>query len=88
MAVVNYKTMVYSMGYFFDFSSFLGENTFSKLKIQGSILDYYIVTGCVGFTKASYESLEAQLTRFDSWTLTARILLIKVLFFINKRTRL
>ena len=32
-------------------------------------------------TKASYESWEAQLTRCDSWTLTARILLSKVLFF-------
>jgi hypothetical protein len=35
-------------------------------------------------TKASYESWEAQLTRFDSWTLTARILLSKVLFSVTK----
>ena len=41
-----------------------------------------------GEPKASYKSWEAQLTRFDSWTLTARILLSKVLFFMNKRTRL
>ena len=31
--------------------------------------------------KASYESWVQQLTPFDSWTLTARILLSKVLFF-------
>ena len=36
-------------------------------------------------TKASYESWEAQLTRFDSWPLTARILLSKVLFFSLKK---
>ena len=39
-------------------------------------------------TKACKESWVKQLTRFDSRTLTARILLSKVLFFINKRTRL
>ena len=36
--------------------------------------------------KASYESWVQQLTPFDSWTLTAGILLSKVLFFSNKRT--
>jgi hypothetical protein len=38
-----------------------------------------------GAPKASYGSWEAQLTRFDSWTLTARILLSKVLFFIGPK---
>ena len=38
--------------------------------------------------KAFYESWVQQLTPFDSWTLTVGILLSKVLFFSNKRTRL
>jgi hypothetical protein len=38
--------------------------------------------------KACNESWEAQLTRSDSWALTAWILLKKVLFFSNKRARL
>ena len=38
--------------------------------------------------KACNESWVQQLTTFDSWTLTGGILLSKVLFFINKRTRL
>ena len=39
-------------------------------------------------TKACNESYEEQLPDFDSWALTAGILLSKVLFFSNKRTRL
>ena len=39
-------------------------------------------------SKACNESWVQQLTPFDSWTLTARTLLIKVLFSVNKRTRL
>ena len=38
--------------------------------------------------KACNESYEEQLPDFDSWALTAGILLNKVLFFSNKRTRL
>ena len=38
--------------------------------------------------KACNESYEEQLPDFDSWALTAGILLSKVLFFSNKRTRL
>ena len=38
--------------------------------------------------KACNESYEEQLYDFDSWALTAGILLNKVLFFSNKRTRL
>ena len=34
-------------------------------------------------TKASYESWEAQLTRFDSWTITA-----SSFFFINRKKEL
>ena len=41
-----------------------------------------------GSTKACNESYEEQLPDFDSWALTAGILLNKVLFFSNKRTRL
>ena len=39
-------------------------------------------------TKACNKSYEEQLPDFDSWALTAGILLSKVLFFSNKRTRL
>ena len=39
-------------------------------------------------SKACNESYEEQLPDFDSWALTAGILLNKVLFFRNKRTRL
>ena len=42
----------------------------------------------VVFSKASYESWVQQLTPFNPWTLTVGILLSKVLFFSNKRTRL
>ena len=38
-------------------------------------------------SKVCNESWVQQLTPFDSWTLTAGILLSKVLFFSNKRTR-
>ena len=38
--------------------------------------------------KACNENSEEQLPDFDSWALTAGILLNKVLFFSNKRTRL
>ena len=39
-------------------------------------------------SKACNESYEQQLPDFDSWALTAGILLNKVLLFSNKRTRL
>ena len=65
----------------------------NKTLLDKASSDYFhsflpVCAAALVLAKACNESSEEQLTDFDSWALTAGILLNKVLFFSNKRTRL
>ena len=85
--------MTVSFKIYFNIKSHITSEFRSKNDISSGHDDQRsLLTGCehesLVRTKACNESYEEQLPDFDSWALTAGILLNKVLFFSNKRTRL